>query len=241
MKVMIRKRTFQVIEIAGEEDLQSRIYDLFMMGTIVISLLPLMFKGSSSVLSTIDYLTVSVFILDYLLRWITADFKLNKGIKSFLLYPFTVMAVIDLLSILPSVTVVSGAFKVLKIFRLFRTFRVFRVFKAFRYSKNISIILKVFQKQKASLMVVCWLAGGYIIVSALVMFNVEPETFNNFFEAIYWATVSLTTVGYGDIYATSTIGKIITMCSSILGIAIVALPSGILTAGYLEELQNDKK
>lgn len=68
------------------------------------------------------------------------------------------------------------------------------------------------------------------------MFNIEPETYNNFFDAIYWATVSLTTVGYGDIYAVSVIGKVITMISSLFGIAIVALPAGIITAGYMEEI-----
>lgn len=68
------------------------------------------------------------------------------------------------------------------------------------------------------------------------MFNVEPETYNNFFDAIYWATVSSTTVGYGDIYAVSVIGKVITMISSLFGIAIVALPAGIITAGYMEEI-----
>lgn len=238
---MVRKRIYQIIEVASEEDLQSRIYDLFMMTTIVISLAPLMFKDSHWFFNVIDYITAAVFVVDYILRWLTADFKMGKRTKSFILYPFTLMAIIDLLSILPSITIVSGAFKVLKVFRLFRTFRVFRVFKAFRYSKNISIILRVFQKQKESLTVVCWLAGGYILISALIMFNVEPDTFNSFFEAIYWATVSLTTVGYGDIYATSTIGKIITMCSSILGIAIVALPSGIITAGYLDEIKNNNK
>ena len=88
--------------------------------------------------------------------------------------------------------------------------------------------------------VVCVLAVGYIFISALVIFNVEPETFNNFFDAIYWATVSLTTVGYGDIYAVSMAGKFITMISSVFGIAIVALPAGIITAGYMEELNKDK-
>jgi voltage-gated potassium channel len=83
---------------------------------------------------------------------------------------------------------------------------------------------------------VCALAGGYIMVSALIIFNVEPDSFQNFFDAIYWATVSLTTVGYGDIYPVSTLGRVITMISSIFGIAIVALPAGIITAGYMTEI-----
>ena len=81
---------------------------------------------------------------------------------------------------------------------------------------------------------------GYIFVTALVMFNIEPDTFNSFFDAIYWATISLTTVGYGDVYATTSIGKFITMVSAILGIAIVALPAGIIIAGYQDELNEMK-
>lgn len=131
----------------------------------------------------------------------------------------------------------------MKLFRLLRTFRVLRVFKAFRYSKNVAIILDVFKKQKEALTVVGVLAVGYIFVTALIIFNVEPDTFPTFFDAIYWATISLTTVGYGDIYAVSNVGKVLTMVSSLLGIAIVALPAGIVTAGYMEAVgkQDDDK
>ena len=87
------------------------------------------------------------------------------------------------------------------------------------------------------MIIVGLLALGYIFISALIIFNVEPSTFPNFFDALYWATISLTTVGYGDIYAVSTTGKIITMISSFLGIAIVALPAGIITAGYMKEIK----
>ena len=78
---------------------------------------------------------------------------------------------------------------------------------------------------------------AYIFVSALVIFNVEADSFNTFFDAIYWATVSLTTVGYGDIYPVTTAGRIITMISSLFGIAVVALPAGIITAGYMEIIE----
>ena len=178
-------------------------------------------------------------MVDYIFRLMTADYKIKKGKKSFILYPFTPMAVIDLLSILPTIVAINSAFKILKVLRLLRTLRVFRVFKVVRYSKSISIIINVFKKQKESLLVVCGMAIGYILVSALIVISIEPETFPTFFDAIYWATVSLTTVGYGDIYAVSTAGKIITMISSIFGIAIVALPAGIVTAGYMDELNNN--
>ena len=156
-------------------------------------------------------------------------------------YPFSAMAIIDLLSILPSIIAVSEALRILKVLRLLRTLKVFRVFKVIRYSKSISIIINVFKRQKESLLVVCGLAVGYILISALIVLSVEPETFPTFFDAVYWATVSLTTVGYGDIYPVSMAGKIITMCSTLFGIAIVALPAGIVTAGYMDELNKIRK
>lgn len=230
----MRKKIYQVVEVAENNDKLSSIYDVFMMITIVISLVPLMTKSQNTFLSVIDIVTVFIFIVDYLMRLLTADYKLNKRSASFLLYPFTPMAILDLLTILASVSVLNSGFKVLKLFRLLRTFRVLRVFKAFRYSKNVAIILDVFKKQKEALTVVGVLAVGYIFVTALIIFNVEPDTFPTFFDAIYWATISLTTVGYGDIYAVSNVGKVLTMVSSLLGIAIVALPAGIVTAGYME-------
>ncbi len=236
----MRSRIYEIIEIADDNDKVSRIYDVAMMLTIFASLIPVAAKSTAGYYGIIDKVTAVVFIVDYVLRLITADKKLQKGIKSYFIYPITPMAIIDLLAILPSLIAVNGALRILKIFRLLRTLRVFRVFKAIRYSKSISIIIEVFKKQKESLIVVGALAVGYILVAALVVISVEPETFPTFFDAVYWATVSLTTVGYGDIYAVSTAGKIITMISSIFGIAIVALPAGIITAGYMDELNNRK-
>lgn len=237
----MRKRIYEIIEISQNGDTISTIYDYVSMVTILISLIPLAFKYSNNIFDSIDKCTVSIFIMDYLLRELTADQKLNKGIASFVLYPFTPMAIIDLLCILPSFSVLSSGFRVLKLFRLMRTFRVFRAFKMLRYSKSISIIADVIRHQKEPLVAVGTLALGYILISALVVFNVEPDTFNSFFDAIYWATVSLTTVGYGDIYPITTIGRIVTMVSSFMGIAVVALPAGIITAGYMDALNKQRK
>ena len=217
------------------------IYNVLMILVIVISVFPLAFKESNLLFEIIDKITVSIFIVDYLLRWITAIEKYNKGVMSYIKYPFSFFAIIDLLSILPSFTFIASGFRLLKLFRLLRSLKVFRAFKMFRYSKNITMIANTIKKQKNALLTVFVLAVGYIIVSALVMFNAEPNTFNNFFEAVYWATTSLTTVGYGDIYPVTNLGRIIAMFSSFVGIAIVALPAGILTAGYMEELNNKEK
>ncbi len=237
----MRRRIFEIIEAGKEDDKLSRAYDIFMMLIIIISIIPLWFHEENTFFIIIDRITVCIFIIDYFFRLITADYKLEHGKKSFILYPFSFMALIDLISILPSLTVLKSGFKLFKIFRLFRTFKVFRAFKTFRYSKSIVMIIDVFKKQKDSLLVVCGFAIGYVLIAALVIFNAEPETFPTMFDAIYWATISLTTVGYGDVYATSTIGKVITMISSILGIAIVALPAAIVISGYQEEVEERKK
>lgn len=237
----MRQRIYQIIEKSEGNDFFSSLYDYIMILLILLSLIPLAFKEESLLFTAIEKITVVVFIVDYIMRWMTADYKFGeKSVVSFLRYPFSGMAIIDLLSILPSVTLLNNGFKILRVFRMIRALRVLRVFKAIRYSKSFEIIYGVLKSSKESLIAVCTLAVAYILISALVVFNVEPDSFDTFFDAIYWATVSLTTVGYGDIYPVSALGRVVTMVSSFFGIAIVALPAGIITAGYMSEIQTKK-
>lgn len=237
---MLRKRIFEVIEKSGGEDIPSTVYDFFMIAVIILSLIPLAFKSEPKAFYVIDKAAAGIFTIDYLLRWATADYKFEKhNIWSFVRYPFSPMAIIDLISILPSFSLLTGGFKILRVLRMLRALRVLRVFKVVRYSRSFEIIGNVLKSSKNSLTAVCVLALGYLLVSALVIFNVEPDPFDSFFEAFYWATISLTTVGYGDIYPVTTVGRVITMFSSFFGIAIVALPAGIITAGYMNELNKD--
>lgn len=236
----MRKKIYSLIEQVDNGNKLNNVYNFIMMATIILSIFPLAFKETNTIFQWIDYITVSIFILDYILRLITADYKLKKSAASFFIYPITPMAIIDLISILPSVTILNNGFRLLRLFRLLRTLKIFRAFKFLRYSKSFNIITSVFKKQKKVLTAVATMAIAYVLVSALVIYNVEPESFETFFDAVYWATISLTTVGYGDIYPVTTIGRIVTMISSVFGIAIIALPSGVITAGYLSEVNNDK-
>lgn len=231
---MTRKTLFQIIEPHQKENAIEKAYDVLMFLTIIVSLIPLTTKSHTGIFMWLDFVSTIIFIVDYVLRLVTADYKLEKGKLSFFLYPFTFLALADLLCILPSLFLLNNS---LRLFKILRMLRILRVFKFIRYSKNIQILTNVLKKQKDSLIIVGLLALGYIFISALIIFNVEPSTFPTFFDALYWATISLTTVGYGDIYAVSTTGKIITMISSFLGIAIVALPAGIITAGYMKEIK----
>lgn len=231
----MRQLIYDMVE-NKNENLSVRAYNLLMLLTIAASIMPLMIKHHSDLFLTVDYITTIIFCVDYLLRLITADIKLKRGKLSFWLYPLTPLALIDLCSILPTFLLLNNSLKLLKVVRMGR---LLRVFKVVRYSKNIRILTTVIKKQKEALLLVAGLALGYIVFTALLIFNVEPETFPTFFDALYWATISLTTVGYGDIFAVSALGKIITMISSLFGLAIVALPSGIITAGYMREISKE--
>lgn len=235
----MREKIYEIIHKSSDGSIASTIYDLLMILAIVSSIVPLCFVRQYATFIVVDKITVAIFIVDYLLRLSTADYCAKKrGILPFILYPFRPMAIIDLLAIMPSLSTLSPAFKAFRVLRLFKTLRVF---KFLRYSKNISIIMNVLEKKKDALLTVCILALSYIFVTALIIFQIEPDTFNNFFDAIYWATVSLTTVGYGDIYPASDIGRFISMVSSFFGIAVVALPSGIIISGYQEEIEHGKE
>ena len=135
-------------------------------------------------------------------------------------------------------TIIYDSLKLLRVVNLIKTLRIIRAFKTFRYNKSIFIITDVIKKSKKPLVAVCTLALGYILISALVIFNVEGDSFDSFFSAVYWATVSLTTVGYGDLYPITVEGRIVAMISSICGIALVALPAGVITAGYMDSLNS---
>ena len=244
---MSRHRLYEIIEVSDEDSKSSNVYNTIMFVSIIVSIIPLTFKEPLPVFKYTDIITAGIFIADYFLRLITADYKLKKpGPFSFVKYPFTPMAIIDLLSILPTIIDIGSGFKLFRLFRIIKTLKIFRalktfkILKAIRYSESITIILKVIKKSKDPLIAVCTLAAAYIFVSALIIFNVEKDTFNSFFDAVYWATVSLTTVGYGDIFPVTTTGRIITMISSMFGIAIVALPAGIVTAGYMDVIKKEK-
>ena len=237
----LRRRIYEIIEVADRGDRLSRLYDIAMIVVIVLNLIPLAFKNTNLAFEAAANVTGIVFVVDYILRLWTADYKLNQGKRSFIQYPFTPMAIIDLISILPSFTPITNLFRALRMVRLLRLFRVLRILKLFRYSRSMTILKNVAKHQKAPIMAVCSLAAAYVLVSALVIFNVEPETFDTFFDAIYWSVISLTTVGYGDLYPVTTIGRTVAMISSIFGIAIIALPAGIITAGYMDEIDRQHK
>ena len=244
----IRESIYKIVEpkYNNKDSLLSRIYDWVMLIAIIVAIIPLMFRENNQLFYFFDVIPCAFFILDYMLRWITADYRMPKhGAWAFVIYPFTLMAIIDLLSILPTFNFVKDAFKVTRVIRLFK---IIRVVKVVRYFEPLRIVMAVIKKQRVILATVLGLAIFYVFLTALIMFNAEQQIdpsdgeylFDSFFDAFYWASCTLTTVGYGDIYPISTVGRVISIISSVVGIAIIALPSGIITAGYMEEVRNRK-
>lgn len=241
----MRQRIYEIIEQGHYGDKASIVYDIFMLIAITASITPLMFVEETMVFRIIEVITVSFFILDYCLRWITSDFRLNKGGWSFVLYPLTGWAIIDLLSILPCLSILARGFK---IFRVTRLLRIFRLFKFIRYTDKINVLGRAIRRERGVLLTVLVISVFYVFLTALIMFNVEPRinpvtgntNFEDFFDALYWATVTLTTVGYGDMIPVTDVGRLVSMLSSLFGVAVIALPSGVITASYLDELRNIK-
>ena len=241
----MRKRIFEIIEKNRSKDKVSMAYDITMLITIIVSIVPLMYFNEYPWFRYVEAITVSLFLIDYLLRWFTADYKLQHKWWAFIAYPFTPMAIIDLLSILPGFNLLGQGFK---IFRVTRLMKILRLLKFMRYSDKIMLFVRVLKKEKKVLLSVLAISIFYVFLTALIMFNVEPRinpetgaaTFSSFFDALYWATVTLTTVGYGDLCPVTDIGRFVSMLSSLFGVAVIALPSGVITASYLDELRSKK-
>lgn len=236
--MLFKKRIYEIVEASHDKDVSSRAYDIMMLVAMVVGLIPLTIKGENYYTRIIDLVTVIIFMIDYCLRLYTSDYKMGiRSYKAFLAYAFTPMAIIDLLSVVP---ILSLIFPYSTTIGLFRLFRVFRLFKLLRYSSAMRIIGNVLRKVYRPLAAVFTLAFIYIIGCALVMFQVEPDIFNTFFDAIYWSGCTVLAVGYGDITPLTQTGRIITVLSALVGMAVIALPSGIITAAYMDEIKKKK-
>ena len=235
----MRETIYRLLRKTDNGDWISKGYDLFIMAVAFVSILPLTVKPSHQtgmfpeVVNTMEIVTVYILFMDYIFRWIVHDYiSGDDSVWAFVRYPFTPFAIVDLLSLLPSIGLLGPGFMIL---------RLLRIFKILHYSKSFQYMINVFRNERRTLLSVLLIALAYIFFSALVMFTYEPETFDNFFHALYWATTALTTVGYGDVYPKTQIGMLISMLSSLFGIAVIAMPAGIVTAGFIEEVSAEKE
>ena len=151
---------------------------------------------------------------------------------------------VDLLSVLPFY--LPYFIKIdLRVIRVLRLFRLLRLLKLNRHSKSLNLIVTVFKKTKSDILVTVFIVSFLLIVAATLMYDIEneaqPDAFSNIGEALWWSVATLTTVGYGDIYPITGLGKLLSGVIALLGIGIVALPTGIISSAYIDEIQAKNK
>lgn len=224
-----RERIFNIVEPLSKKHQASKYYDRAMVAVTLISFIPLVFHNEGVwPLMVINVFCALVFITDYVLRFITADYHYNDhSVRSFVRYPFSLLAIIDFIVILSVTTGVNSGF------RLLRAARLLHVVRIFQHSRSLQLIKIVLKRARRPLLFVTALASIYIFIVATLMFNEEPELFPNFFDALYWAVVTLATIGYGDIVPVTELGRVLTMISAVVGIAVFALPTSVITAEYV--------
>ena len=244
---MINRKWINDLVEPGKTGTLSLVYDYLMLVAIALGTVSLLFREYRPLFWYFDIISGAIYIVDYILRWITCDLRSEKlKWKAFLLYPFTPMAILDLLSILPTFEMVSSTYKLAKSARLLK---IFRFTKIVHYIGPLDIFIAVIKKQWKLLLAVALVAVFDILITAIIIFQSEQEIdpvtgeyiFKTFYDAFYWAAITLTTVGYGDLCPVSEVGKTLSIISSLLGVGIIAMPSSIITAGYMHELNQRMK
>ena len=238
----IKKRIFDIIQIGNKSDFVSRFFDIFIATVIVLNII-VMFLETFSELQPfyelfywIEYVTVSIFIVEYVLRIWTADLLYTKLGRARAIGKFLISydGIIDLLTILPFFFL-SGfvAFRMLRVVRIFHLFRInsrydsFNVIKTVLYDKRNQIFSSLF------IIIVLMLASSLGIYAA--EHDAQPQAFKNAFSGIWWAVSTLLTVGYGDIYPVTIMGQVMAIIIAFLGVGVVAIPTGIISAGFVEQ------
>lgn len=248
-----RKRIFEIIEVGSSFDFLSRGYDLLNTIAILLNLaagILYTFEDIrtpySGVLILIEQVTVVFFCIDYILRIWTAKY-LYKNLsqpRAIRKYVLSFTGIIDLLSFLPYYLPVffpAGAVA----FRLLRIVRIFRLFRINAYYDSLNVITQVIVSKKQQLISSVFIISVLMISSSLCMYslehNAQPEVFSNAFSGIWWATSTLLTVGYGDIYPITALGRLFAIIISFLGVGMVAIPTGIISAGFVDQYSRIKR
>jgi voltage-gated potassium channel len=252
MTKKIKKRIFEILEIASTGDLASRFFDIFIMTLISLNVVAVILETEKTLSSryvsffdSFEIFSVLIFTIEYLLRiWTcTTDKKYQDPIKGRIRFILTPLAIVDLMAILPFYLPMIITLD-LRFIRAVRLFRLVRIFKMGRYSESLRLLENVFKEKKEALLITIFMVFILLVIASSLMYFVEneaqPEVFSSILKAMWWGVATLTTVGYGDIYPVTLIGKILGGAIAILGIGMFALPAGILGSGFVEQIQRTR-
>ena len=242
-----RQRVFRMVSVGvvddpinGSYDIISTLALLVNIGAAVATTFDTLNTAYGPVFSTIEAVTVAFFALDYVLRLFTAHclFPDLSPARALLSYVFSFAGIVDLLSFLPYYLPVffpAGAV----VFRLFRIVRIFRLFRINAYYDSLNVITEVIVGKRQQLLSSVFIIAVLMLASSLCMYSLEhdaqPEVFQNAFSGVWWAVSTLLTVGYGDIYPITPLGKAFSIVITFLGVLMVAIPTGIISAGFVEQ------
>ena len=248
-----KEALLSTINKAEEGNKISRRFDVFIMTLIVLNVVAVVTETVEALYTKykvyydfFEYFSVFVFTIEYIIRlWAcTARPKYSHPVWGRLRYMFSVEALIDLLAILPFYLPLFFDLD-LRVIRMLRLFRLLRIFKLGRYSVAFGMIIKVIEKRREELMITLTLVLVLMILSSSLMYYIEhevqPEAFTSIPATMWWSVATLTTVGYGDVYPVTPLGKVLAALIAILGIGIFALPAGILAAGFESEISRKEK
>ena len=192
-----------------------------------------------------ELISVMVFSAEYIFRLWTADLKYKELTpwQARLRFVVSPMGVIDLLAVLPFYLPFFFKFD-LRFIRILRTMRLLRIFKLNRYTRALSLFIRVFYEKRNELGITLFVMFLMLLMSSTVMYylesDVQPDKFPDIISTFWWSVATLTTVGYGDVFPVTGWGKLISGIIAILGIGLVALPTGILSAGFIEKIEDKK-
>jgi len=246
----IKARVFDIIERAKPGDHASKIFDLFIIVLIILNIITVIINSFSGLSSKVQYalkileiISVILFTIEYGLRIWTSKLLFPESKYASLKFIFSFMAIIDLLAILPFYIPFLIPYD-LRFLRMLRLLRLLRIYKLNRYSNAMNVILKVLKNEKEKLLTTIFVTSILILFASSIMYYVEneaqPDKFPNILESVWWAVATLTTVGYGDVYPITVLGKILSGIIAILGIGLVALPTGIISSGFISEVSTQK-
>jgi len=250
-KQNIKKRIFDIIQIGQREDIPSRLFDYVLVIVIIANILVMFLETFdelnflSSVFKTVEIISVVVFCVEYVLRIITAEYLYPGKTKGQAIFKFLISydGIVDLLTILP--------FFFLTGFVVFRMLRVVRIFHLFRINNNydsFNVITSVITQKRNQILSSVFILFILMLSASLCMYAAEhdaqPEAFDNAFSGLWWSISTILTVGYGDIYPITVAGRILAIIIAILGVGVVAIPTGIISAGFVEQytdIQREKE
>ena len=247
----VRERTYEVLEKAAEGDRLSQVVDVTIIAVILANMAAVVLESFDGLHAryagwffALELVSVALFTVELALRLWTCDL-LRPGrpwpvaVVRFLVSP---IGLIDLLAILPFYLALTSVD--LRVVRILRLVRFLRLLKLTRYTRSVATMATVVRERRHELMVAVFLTSLLLVVASTLMYymesKVQPEAFPNIVASLWWAVATLTTIGYGDVFPVTGMGRLLSGIIAVLGIGLVALPTAIISSGFVEALARNK-